>query len=153
MSSSTVFTVQDANRRLPYIRSVVRDVVTLAKTLQQREECLSEVRRLRSHSTGLARHVEELEQMQQTIENHRQQMVDFEQELTDIEVRLVDACSGLVEVRSQMDGHMIWLNWEPEENEFQSWRKDDDVPTTRRPFLATVADQNDAFDHSFQDNH
>jgi len=152
MPSLTVFTVEDANRRLPYIRSIARDIVALAETLQQREECLREINRLHSQATGFDRHTEELEQIQQTIDEHHNQMADFERELNDIEVTLVDVRCGLIEVRSQMEDRRAWLNWKPDEPEFLSWRSDKDDSTTRRPLLAAAADQTDTFESGFQDN-
>ena len=151
MSLPTVFTVEDANRRLPYIRSIVRDITTLAITLQQREECLAEVRRLHQAPEGDSEHSDELNEMLQTIEGHRQQLVGFEKELNHVEVYLVDRQSGLVELRSHMDDRTVWLNWLPDEAEFTAWRADDDDPTMRRPLLATISDNSDVYTENFQD--
>ena len=145
MSQPTVYSVSNANKRLPYVQVIVRDIVALASDLQQRQEQLDEIRHLHEQSDGNSPHSEELEQMEQAVEEDFARFDELEKELNPIEVNVVDRNSGLVEVRSQIDDQMIWINWQPDEPEFMFWRSSDDDSMMRRPLLESVTGPPDEF--------
>ncbi|MCH2200594.1 MAG: DUF2203 domain-containing protein [Fuerstiella sp.] len=139
MSQPAVFSTDAANKRLPYVQTVVRDIVALARDLQERQERLSEIGHLREQSDGDFPSSEELEQMVQSVEHDFARFDELEKELNLIQVNVVDRNSGLVEMASQLDDQLIWINWQPGEAEFMFWRSNDDDSMMRRPLLESVA--------------
>lgn len=138
MTQPTVFSVDAANQRLPFIRNVVRDIVSLASDLQQREERLDEIRHLHEHKVDESPYSDEFEEMERAVEQDFNRFEELEDELLLIEANVVDRNTGLVEMQSQMDDRLIWINWQPEEAEFMFWRSTDDDPMMRRPLLESV---------------
>jgi len=59
-----LFTVKEANQRLPLVRAIVQDIVDLFKDLQQRRERIASVKQLRGQGTSSSRfHSEETDQV------------------------------------------------------------------------------------------
>lgn len=139
MPRPTVFSVDAANKRLPYIQTIVRDIVALASDLQQRQERLDEIRHLHQQSLGESPPSEEFEQMERAVEKDFARFDALEHELSLIEVNVVDRNCGMVEMCSQIDDRPIWINWQPDETEFMFWRGDDDDCMMRRPLLESAA--------------
>jgi len=146
MTQPTVFTVSAANERLPYIRPIVRDVVALAVDLQQRQERLDEIRHLYEQRSVESPHAEEFEQMERAVEQDFARFEELEQELSLVEVTVVDRNTGLVEMQSEQQDHVIWLNWQPDESEFMFWRNSDDDSMMRRPLLESVGGSDDSLE-------
>jgi len=140
-----IYNVSSANKRLPYIRAIVRDIVTLADDIQQRQERLEEIKELHEQNGGDSPHSDELEQMIQAVDQDFLRFAELEKELSGIEVNVVVRVRGLVEIRSLMDGQPVLLNWQPEETEFMFWRGDSDDSMMRRPLLESVGGGNDSF--------
>lgn len=144
MPQITVFTVDDANKRLPYVQTVVRDIISLAGDLRERQERLSEIRSLQEQCLGESPHSEEIEQMERAVEQDFARFAELEAELSSIEVNVVDRNSGLVEMCSLVNNRPVWINWQPDEKEFKFWRNDDDDCMIRRPLLDDTAGTHDA---------
>lgn len=145
MSQPTVFSVDSANERLPYVRVIVRDIVELASDLQQRQERLDEIRELQELRDGQSPHSDEFEQMQQALEQDFTRFEQLEQELHLVEVNVVDRNTGLVEMQSKLDDQLIWINWQPDEPEYLFWRSTDDDAMMRRPLMHSVGGSPDDF--------
>ena len=145
MSEPAVFSVESANKRLPYVRTIVRDIVELARDLQQRQERIDEIHTLYEQSSGESPHAEEFEQMQEAMEQDFRRFDELEQELSGISVTVVDRNSGLVEMQSQLDGQPVRINWQPGEPEFMFWRSIDDDAMMRRPLLQSVSETGQEF--------
>ena len=145
MTQPTMFSVDSANRRLPYVQSVIRDITTLAQDLEQRQERLDEIRHLHEQGVGDSPHSEEFEQMVQSVEQDFARFDELETELEVVGVNVVDRSSGLVEMPSQIDDGLVWLNWQPDETEFMFWRSDKDDSMMRRPLLESVGKSQDSF--------
>jgi hypothetical protein len=145
MTQPTMFSVDSANRRLPYVQSVIRDITTLAHDLEQRQERLDEIRHLHDQGVGDSPHSEEFEQMVQSVEQDFARFDELETELELVGVNVVDRSSGLVEMPSEIDEGLVWLNWQPDETEFMFWRSDEDDSMMRRPLLESVGKSHDSF--------
>ncbi|MCH2210482.1 MAG: DUF2203 domain-containing protein [Fuerstiella sp.] len=145
MSPPAVFSIDSANKRLPYVQTVVRDIVALARDLQERQERLDEIFHLYEQCDGDSPHSEEFEQMQQAVERDFECFEELEKELSLIDVNVVDRNSGLVELSSEQGGQRIWLNWQPGEAEFMFWRSVEDDAMMRRPLLTGVAEPHAEF--------
>src|SRR5215475_7637126 len=83
------FTVGQANSMLPLLRSILRDVTTLAHELRDRQDCLHAVKK--NGGTRLTpAHREELEQMESEFDRGRDRMHDYLDELEQLGIELKD---------------------------------------------------------------
>jgi hypothetical protein len=83
--------------------------------------------------------------MVQSVEQDFARFDELETELEVVGVNVVDRSSGLVEMPSQIDDGLVWLNWQPDETEFMFWRSDKDDSMMRRPLLESVGKSQDSF--------
>ncbi len=153
MPQPKIYTVAGANMRLPYVRTIVRDIVALANDIQQRQERLEEIQHLYEQNGGDSPHSDELEQIFQAVDQDFLRFEDLEKELDGVDVTVVDRSSGLVEIRSSIDDQPVFLSWQPEEPEFMFWRSDNDDSMMRRPLLESVGGGNDAFSEDADTKH
>lgn len=117
------FSVQQANAALPLVRAIVRDIVTLARTVHDRQERMD-----RLHPGGglgelVDEHREELRQLWLQMQRDRQQMQEYADELAKLGVELKDRLLGLVDFPSQMEGREVCLCWMHGEPEVAFWHE------------------------------
>ncbi|MCA9083209.1 MAG: DUF2203 family protein [Planctomycetaceae bacterium] len=132
-----VLTVEDANRRLPLVRAIVRDLVELSGDVRTRQDRLSEIRE-RYPSDEDAPYSDEVAQMEDHLELDVDRLDAFAAELRQVGAELVDAATGLVEFPSLLDGQAIRLSWMPDEPRIQFWRLEEDDSEDRRPLPEVV---------------
>lgn len=116
-----VFTVEEANRMLPLVRAIVRDIVELAQDLQQREERLERIRSGNKTRLGNA-HQEELQQSQMELAKDAARLEEFHDELRKLGVEL-KGYDGLIDFPSRMDGREVYLCWKLGEAEVAHWHE------------------------------
>ena len=134
MADDPVLTVEEANRRLPLVRAIVRDAMELKADIRARQDRLLELReRHPGENSEESLYSEEVLQMEETLEADEIRIDDFVQELQEVGANLVDAGSGLVEFASILDGQSAWLSWMFDEPEVSFWRSQNDEPVHRRP--------------------
>jgi hypothetical protein len=114
------FTVEQANRTLPLVRSIIRDVTELASDLRDRYERLS---RYQNSQGGSAAHDEELEQMQAEFQRDQERMHEYEAELRHLGVELKDYFTGLIDFPCWMDNREVYLCWKLGEQEVGYWHE------------------------------
>jgi hypothetical protein len=123
----TYYTVEAANRTLPLVSAIVRDIVDLYNDVHERRERLAKVRQRR----GKARHdenspyTEELDQIEREIDRDIDRLRAFTDELQKLGVELKDPVSGLVDFYGQMDGRDVYLCWKLGEEEIAYWHEMD----------------------------
>lgn len=119
-----LFTVEEANQRLPLVRVIVQDIVDLFRDVQQRRERLATVQQLHTEGTSSSRlHSEELEQIEDELERDEEKLGDFIRELRELGVEFKDPVLGLVDFPSQMDDRIVYLCWKLGEPEVQFWHE------------------------------
>jgi hypothetical protein len=119
-----VFTVEEANQRLPLVRAIVQDIVDLFRDVQQRRERLVSVKQLRGEGTSSSRfHSEE-------------KLADFVRELHELGVEFKDPVLGLVDFPAQMDNRIVHLCWKLDEPEVRFWHELDAGFSGRQLLLA-----------------
>lgn len=127
------FTVEEANRTLPLVRSIALDIVRQYKVvhaLQQRLSAItSDARRPASDLYS-----EELAQTRAELQTEETTLREYVQELKNLGVELKSP-EGLCDFRAIRDGREVSLCWQPGENEVAHWHELDD-PTDRRPLAA-----------------
>lgn len=119
-----LFTVDEANQRLPLVQAIVRDIVNLFRDVQERRERLVNVKQLRGDSTASNRfYSEELDQVEEELLKDEQKLAAFIQELQELGVEFKDPVLGLVDFPSQMDDRIVHLCWKLDEPEVLFWHE------------------------------
>jgi hypothetical protein len=114
------YTLAEANAMLPLLRSILRDVTTLANELRDRYERLVRLQK----AEGLDRaHEEEVQQLVAEFERGQEKMREYELELDKLGVELKDYYSGLIDFRHMKDGKEVYLCWRLGEPEIAHWHE------------------------------
>ena len=116
------YTVAEANAALPLVRAIVRDIAQLARDLRDRYERLARVRPPEKGALGDA-YQEEVQQVRAEFERDQERMHDYEQELANLGVEIKEYHTGLIDFRSWMDGHEVFLCWRLGEPEVAFWHE------------------------------
>jgi hypothetical protein len=116
------FTVSEANRILPLVRVIVRDIVELARDLRERHERLA---RIRPSDRGLLGEAyrEEIQQMQEEFERDQERMRGYEEELRNLGVELKDYYTGLIDFPCWKNNREVYLCWRHGEPEVAHWHE------------------------------
>jgi len=141
------YTLEAANRTLPLVNAIVRDIVELYSDVHERRERLAKVRQRR----GASRHddrspyTEELEHIEQELDKDIDRLRAFTDELQKLGVELKDPVSGLVDFHSRMDGREVYLCWKLGEEEIAYWHELDAGFSGRQSLLeGSVSGESDA---------
>ncbi|MBQ17135.1 MAG: hypothetical protein CMJ65_08420 [Planctomycetaceae bacterium] len=126
-----LFTLEEANQRLPLVRAIVRDIVTLFQDLHDRRERLNELRNRSQHSE----YRDEVEQMERDLEGDIETLESYVVELKELGVALKDPLLGLVDFRTLADGREAYLCWKLGEDEISWWHELDSGFSDRRPIV------------------
>ncbi|MEQ9407280.1 MAG: DUF2203 family protein [Fuerstiella sp.] len=129
--------VEDANRRLPLVRVIVKDAVELRADVTARQERLLALRDSYPEGDLADPYAEEVLQMEQSLEIDEERVAGFADELRQLGAELVDPAAGLVEFPSAQDGEAIRLSWMYNEPEVSYWRAESELPSDRRPLVLT----------------
>lgn len=114
------FTLEEANKALPLLRVILRDITTLAHDLRERHQRLQGMLHAGTLSPA---HQEELQVMREEFERGQQQMQAYEEELARLHVELKDYFTGLVDFRALRDGREVYLCWKLGEAEVAHWHE------------------------------
>lgn len=119
-----LFTLEEANQRLPLVKVIVQDIVDLFRDVQQRRERLASVKQLRGEGTSSSRfHSEETDQIEEEIHKDEEKLAEFVRELHELGVEFKDPVLGLVDFPAQMDDRVVHLCWKLDEPEVQFWHE------------------------------
>ena len=133
MSEHLELSVEDANRRLPLVRSIVRDAIELKADVLARQSRLTDLRKRHPDLDDDSPYAEEVLQMEEAVENDEIRIDEFASELKQIGGELVDSESGLVEFSSTLGDESIRLSWMYDEAEVAFWRSEQETPADRKP--------------------
>ena len=124
-----LFTVEEAILRLPLVKVIVKDIVTLFTDLHDRKERLTELRNRSEQSE----YRDEVESMESELEADIVTLDTFVAELADLGVELKDPVTGLVDFRTLVEGREAYLCWKLEEDEIGWWHELEAGVAGRRP--------------------
>jgi len=129
-----LFTVDHANRTLPYVRKIVEDVVREHRRWQ---EAIVELDLLSSvaHPDLPDPRVVALEKKIQRI---AREIDAFQAELESIGIQLKDRRIGLIDFPSELDGRPMLLCWQLGEPSVQFWHELDSGFAGRQPLSPTL---------------
>lgn len=105
---------------LPLLRSILRDVTTLASELRDRYERLQHLQQAEALD---APQREEVQQLIEEFERGQEKMREFEFELEKLDVELKDYYTGLIDFRHLKDGKEVYLCWKLGEPEVSHWHE------------------------------
>ncbi|HYV38704.1 MAG TPA: DUF2203 domain-containing protein [Gemmataceae bacterium] len=117
--SKKYFTPEQANAMLPLLRSILRDVTSLAKELYDLQESYQGMKGSDDAATSANR--DQLEEIERTFESGRDRMHAFLEELDKLGIELKDPFTGLIDFRTMMDGREVYLCWRMDEPEVAHW--------------------------------
>jgi len=123
-----IFTPEEANLRLPLVQAIVKDIVALYQDLHDRQERITEIKRLPGASSRDedSAYSEELLQAEMDIENDTEQLKGFIAELIELGVELEDPALGVVNFPALREGKEIYLCWKVGEEEVAHWHSLDE---------------------------
>jgi len=124
-SGRKYFTVDEANRTLPLVSAIVRDIVELYLDVHERRERLLRVRQLpgAAGSGQTTPYSEELEEIEKELDKDIDRLKSYTDELKNLGVLLKDPLVGLIDFYSKMDGRDVFLCWKPGEPEVAHWHE------------------------------
>lgn len=132
------FTLEDANRTLPLVRMVVRDIVELFPDVQRRRERLEGLlSRSRRNSRKDDPYTEEVRQMESELEADEHRLRGYIDELAGLGAGLKDPVIGLIDFPAFVEGREVCLCWKLGEGEIGFWHEIDTGFAGRQP-VATL---------------
>lgn len=122
-----LFTVEEANRMLPLVSSIVKDIVTLSTDLLERRRRLHELAQradgMPGSSESATAHDEELRLMEQQLVEDTEQLTSYTDELTQLGVEMKNAVEGVVDFPTLMDDRVVYLCWKHGETAISHWHE------------------------------
>jgi len=134
-----VFTVEQANRMLPLVRAIVRDLVILSREVIERHQRVEHLKAGRDMESGDP-YDDELAQIEADMGKERKRLHEFIQELQQLGVEPKSGVDGLVDFPAVLDGHLVYLCWRYDEPEIQYWHEIDAGYANRRPLTVDAVD-------------
>ena len=134
------FTIEQANACLPLVRSIVADMVELARGLLERRDRLDRLTHGRKAGKSDVYH-EELQQMEEELEKDLNRLNDYAAELMELGVEPKGAVEGLVDFPHIMDGRLVSLCWKYNEPEILYWHTLDAGFPGRQSLVAHVGSE------------
>lgn len=117
-----IFTVEEANARLPLVRVIVSDLMQLATELSERRDRLSQLSRKKSGGLSDV-YQAEVEQVEQELEKESERLADYLRELLELGVEPKSAMAGLVDFPAIIEGKLAYLCWKFDEPEVLHWHE------------------------------
>jgi hypothetical protein len=114
------FSVEEANKMLPLVSSIVRDVVDQLRVVNDLRQRLSGVGSGKSRQTDV--YSEELAQSQAERETEEAKLTSYVEELTKLGVELKGP-DGLCDFPAMIDGREVCLCWRLGETEVRYWHE------------------------------
>ncbi len=128
-----VYTVEEANRALPLVRSIVADIVRQVDAVEALRQRLSGVSTVTRRNDPLPDpYAEEHGQMQFQLDAEETKLREYMVELEQLGVELKSA-DGLCDFPSQRDGRDVYLCWKLGEPEVRFWHDLNSDYSHRKP--------------------
>jgi hypothetical protein len=137
-SKRRLFTVEEANARLPLVRAITRDLSDLARDLVDRRQRLDSLLAGRKLSATDV-YSDELADMYKAIERDTRKLEDYVKELQALGVEAKGAIDGLVDFPSMLEGREVYLCWRLGEPEVLYWHDVDAGFAGRQPLVVAAS--------------
>lgn len=117
------FTLDEANRMLPLVRVITRDIVQLSAGLLERRERVGELLASREGAPAAGDpHMDELEQVREQLEQDASRLGAYVSELAELGVEL-KGLDGLVDFPAYRGDRLVYLCWKLDEPEILYWHE------------------------------
>ncbi|MCA9185072.1 MAG: DUF2203 domain-containing protein [Pirellulaceae bacterium] len=133
-----LFTVELANKTLPLVRLIARDIVRLTSELDERRERLEHLtagRQLTSDDP----YTEELTEVRRQLDRDAAQLQECFGELRNLGVEPKGRGEGLVDFPAMIDGRLAYLCWKLGEPDVRYWHEADAETGDRRLLAGSTA--------------
>ena len=130
-----IFTVDEANARLPLVRAIMGDLMQLAAELSERRDRLSQLSGARTGDSSDV-YQAEVEQVEKELENDTERLNDYLRELLELGIEPKGVTDGLVDFPALIDGKLAYLCWKYDEPEVLFWHELDAGFSGRQPLTA-----------------
>jgi len=108
-----LWTLRDANRALPLVKRIARDIVELVREMQSLHEIAESCKQRGSPDEARAA----LEQFRE----RGSRMERLEEEMSELGVELKDHRTGLLDFPAELDGETVLLCWKLGEDRIDHW--------------------------------
>lgn len=132
-----LFTLDEANARLPLVRAIAIDLSTLARDLIDRRQRLDSLLAGRKPSSTDV-YSDELADMCKAIERDTRKLDEYVDELQELGVEAKGAADGLIDFPAMIDGRLVYLCWKLGESEVMHWHEVDAGFAGRQPLGVTA---------------
>lgn len=134
------FTIEMANRTLPLVSRIVRDILDHYRAWQQTVEAFE----IATALSRADRPTPEAESLQRKAQELAREIQGFLAELTDLGVEFKGFELGLVDFPGDVDGHPVMWCWKFGESAVQHWHEVDAGYSGRQPIEALFASSRQA---------
>jgi hypothetical protein len=125
----TIFTVEDANKRLPLVRRIVSDIVRDYWKWQDKVRQFEAAALLRT----LDQPNEDADRLEQEAQQLARDIDGYMKEIGDLGVQVKGLDTGLVDFPGELNGEAILLCWQLGEESVQYWHYEDAGFAGRQP--------------------
>jgi len=120
------FTIEEAQARLPLVRSIVRDLKNLAQRMDQTRSRLEALKVRRGEKAAGDIYGQELQAVEAGLEDDAQRLESYVEELLELGIEPVDYSEGVVSFPSLMFGRSVCLSWKYDEPAIEYWHENDE---------------------------
>lgn len=121
MARIKLYTVDEAERTLPFVKRIVTDIV---KTFEEREKRTIDRQKLGPSPSPGSHSEEKAVELEREIEAHDKEISRFHAELQKVGVEIKDLRVGLIDFYSRYDGRIVYLCWKLDEGDTLGWWHD-----------------------------
>jgi hypothetical protein len=132
-----LFTLEEANARLPLVRAIATDLSSLARDLVDRRQRLDSLLAGRKISSTDV-YGDELAEMYKAIERDARRLEEYVDELQELGVEAKGAVEGLIDFPAMIDGRVVYLCWKLGEAEVMHWHELDAGFAGRQPLAVSA---------------
>ncbi|WP_164100957.1 DUF2203 domain-containing protein [Candidatus Laterigemmans baculatus] len=126
------FTPLHADRTLPLVRRIARDLVGLQSDLRLRQAQIDTLLRDANKATSKA-HAEELAEIRMSLDEDQRQMLALQEELASIGAMIHSPTEGVIDFPAQLDSRPVRLCWRIGEEHVSHWHEVQAPLGQRRP--------------------
>lgn len=142
-AAQRMFTLPEAQARLPLVRSIARDVVKLSQQISETRTRLEELKKRRGDSSASDVYGEELVAIEASLEEDSQRLDGYVEELFDLGIEPLDLSEGVVCFAASMFGRSVCLSWKFDEPIIAYWHESDEDWRRRQPINSCLKSNKD----------
>jgi hypothetical protein len=121
MARIKLFSVEQAEKALPFVSRIVGDIV---KSVEAREQRISARQKLPAHPTPGSDNEERAFALEREVLQFEDDVRRYQAELDAVGVEIKDYRIGLIDFFSRYDGRIVYLCWKLDEGETLAWWHD-----------------------------